>query len=256
MIIADNISYKAGAKEILHSTSVSLQPGTFNVIMGANGAGKSTLLKLLAGSLQPATGTIQLGDKKINEYTNQQLARKRAVLSQHYSIGFPITVAEVVMMGRYPYFSIKPSANDTAICNRTMEAMQVSGFAERDYNTLSGGEAQKVQMSRVLAQIESVNKDNILFLDEPVSHLDIKYQHQLLQTAKDSCQKGTTVVAVLHDINLSLQYADHLFFMKQGRIIHDSANGRSVTVDVIKEVFDIAVTIIEHPGHARPVIIF
>lgn len=255
MIIANNVSYKAGAKEILHSTSVSMQPGTFNVIMGANGAGKSTLLKLLAGSIQPVSGSIQLGDKKITEYSNQQLARKRAVLSQHYSIGFPITVEEVVMMGRYPYFSVKPSASDTAICHKTMEQMQVSGFAQRDYNTLSGGEAQKVQMSRVLAQIDGANKENILFLDEPVSHLDIKYQHQLLQTAKDCCQQGTTVIAVLHDINLSLYYADRIFFMKQGRIIHDSTNSRSITVDIIKEVFDINVTIIEHPSQARPVII-
>ena len=112
-------------------------------------------------------------------------------------------------MGRYPYFDTKPSAEDISICKKAMEKMQVSHLVDRDYTTLSGGEAQKVQMCRVLAQIDSppTAGKKLLFLDEPVSHLDVKFQYQLLQAAKDLCQQGTTVIAILHDINLAISFA-------------------------------------------------
>src|SRR5206468_4796831 len=170
--------------------------------MGANGAGKSTLLKLLAGDLKPSAGKIWWEKKEISDYSKKELAVQRAVLSQHYNISFPITVQEIVMMGRYPHFSSNPGEVDLAICREAMDLMSVREFAERDYNTLSGGEAQKVQMSRVLAQVWDAQNEKILYLDEPVSHLDVRFQHQLLRAAKDWCRNQTTVIAILHDINL------------------------------------------------------
>jgi len=129
-------------------------------------------------------------------------------------------------------------------------------FKERDYQTLSGGEGQKVQMARVLAQITEEGKESekLLFLDEPVSHLDIKFQYQLLQAAKNLCAKGTTVIAILHDLNLALSFADRFLFMKEGRIIHDLPGNKAITPELIEEVFDTGSKIIYVDN--KPVVIF
>lgn len=179
------------------------------------------------------------------------------MLSQHYHISFPISVNELVLMGRYPFFAARPSSADLSICAKAMEVMDVSHLADRDYNTLSGGEAQKVQMSRVLAQIWQTDEreGKILFLDEPVSHLDVKYQHQLLSAAKDLCAHRVTVIAILHDINLSINFADRLLFMKNGHILHDLQEPGRLHSEMIKEVFDVN-SEIWYPAGDRPVVVF
>ena len=257
MLRAENISFKVGHKYLLHESSIEFEPGKFHVIMGANGAGKSTLLKLLAGDQKPSSGKIDLFGKELNHYSKKELATKRAVLSQHYNITFPISVNDIVLMGRYPYFSSNPATNDLFICKKAMELMDVLDLSERDYNTLSGGEAQKVQMSRVLSQIwkAKAGAEKLLFLDEPVSHLDVKYQHQLLKGAKNLCNEHTTVIAILHDINLSIAYADRIIFMKQGRIVYDTTELSQISTEVIHDVFDVSSTIL-HPDNHKPVVIF
>ena len=257
MLSTENLSFKVGQKYLLHETSVQFEDGKFHVIMGANGAGKSTLLKLLAGDLQPSSGKVWLEEKALNSYSKKILATKRGVLSQHYHISFPITVNDIVLMGRYPFFSTHPTAKDIAICKEAMQLMNVEQMKQRDYNTLSGGEAQKVQMSRVLAQIWGAGKEEkkLLFLDEPVSHLDVKYQQQLLQVAKDLCKYHTTVIAILHDINLAIAFADRLLFMKEGRLLYDLNHLPEINTEMIKEVFDVSATI-HHPEKHKPVVIF
>jgi iron complex transport system ATP-binding protein len=257
MLRAENISYRIEKKYLLKQSSIEFEDGKFHVVMGANGAGKSTLLKLLAGDQKTSSGNIFLQDKELGHYTKKELATKRAVLSQHYNITFPITVRDIVLMGRYPYFSSNPSPADLSICKEAMQIMDVFDLAERDYNTLSGGEAQKVQMSRVLAQIWGAKEgeEKLLFLDEPVSHLDVKYQHQLLKAAKQLCQQYTTVVAILHDINLAIAYADRILFMKQGSILYDTTQLSDVSTEMIRVVFDVSSTIL-HPENHRPVVIF
>lgn len=258
MIRAENISYNIGRKTLLQPTSVAFKPGLFHVIMGANGAGKSTLLKLLAKEIKPSAGRIYLNEKDLTGYSQTALATNRAVLSQHYHLAFAITVEEIVLMGRYPYFSTQPSQRDKQICNEAMALMDVEHLAERDYTTLSGGEAQKVQMSRVLAQIwnEEAAGAKVLFLDEPVSHLDVKYQYQLLRIAKSQCEKGTMVIAILHDINLALQFADSFYFMKDGAIVHTLDEPHSLAPPVIEEVFSVSSSILQVPGKPIPVVIF
>src|SRR3954471_22077480 len=189
MLKAENISFRAGTKCILEELTLDFEPGLFHVVMGSNGAGKSTLLKILAGETASPTGKMLWNEQPFISGAKKELARKRAVLSQHYHLTFPISVYDIVMMGRYPFFDSRPSKKDKEICSKAMELMQVTSLADRDYQTLSGGEAQKVQMSRVLAQIwdEDGKEKKLLFLDEPVSHLDIKFQYQLLQIGKDLC---------------------------------------------------------------------
>jgi iron complex transport system ATP-binding protein len=247
MLNAQDISFGIHGKNILHATNVSFLPGKFYAIMGANGAGKSTLLRILAGSERPSSGQVILKEKPLSDYGEKDLAKQRAVLSQHYHISFPITVGEVVMMGRYPYFGNAPSVHDRAICRQSMELMQVLHFTERDYNTLSGGEAQKVMMSRVLAQVWEATGNNrkILFLDEPVSHLDIRFQHQLMLVAKTFCTQHLTVIAVLHDMNLALKYADSLLLMKNGKLIYNIIPDQ-LNETILEETFDIPIKMHRH----------
>jgi iron complex transport system ATP-binding protein len=256
MLEAKEVSYKIGNKILLEHSNVNFKANAFHVIMGANGAGKSTLLKLLAGDILPFSGEVLFDNQKLTSYSRKQLAKRRGVLSQHYNITFPVTAAEMVMMGRYPHFDSIPSQKDIAIQKQAMELMKVEQFFDRDYNTLSGGEAQKVQMSRVLSQVwqDGSAERKIIFLDEPVAHLDIKYQYQLLQVAKDLCHQNITVVAILHDLNLAINFADRLILMKQGAIVYDLEGIELMTTEMLEDVFDMKLRILRPEGH-KPIVI-
>ena len=259
MLNVNQVSYKVKERYLVEQVSLKLSPGECMVVMGANGAGKSTLLKMIAGSLHPASGSVFFNGKDLRSYKADQLARQRAVLSQHYHINFPVTAREVAMMGRYPYFSSTPRKTDETIVSEAMERMQVTALADREYNTLSGGEAQKIQMCRVLAQIhpeENSSEPRMLLLDEPVSHLDIKYQHQLLAAAKDLCKQGTGVFAVLHDINLALKFADHILFMKNGKLVAQISSGNEITPSLLNEVFDVDAAVYDIPGRKEKSIVY
>ena len=200
MVRLEGVSFTVGKKVLVKETTASFTPNHFHVIMGANGAGKSTLLKLMSGYLKPFTGHVYLQQKDIHQYSQLELATKRAVLSQHYDITFPITVRDVVLMGRYPYYKSVATEKDRQLCDEAMHTMRINNLAEREYTTLSGGEAQKTQMSRVLAQIGETNSNlqKVLFLDEPVSHLEVAILSRkddltpaaraFLQVAKDHAQ--------------------------------------------------------------------
>lgn len=258
MVEAKKIVFRVGEATLLKETSVSFAPRQFHVIMGANGAGKSTLLKILAGEAKASSGTVSLDGTPLPEYSKHSLALRRSVLSQHYHLSFPITVEEIILMGRYPHFITKPSARDKAVCSAAAELMNVTHLLLRDYTTLSGGEAQKVQMSRVLAQIwmEEEEEGKLLFLDEPVSHLDVKYQHQLMKVAKEFCQKGATVISVLHDVNLAIGFADRLLFMKEGRILYDVNDSAALTPPMLYNTFGIMPSIFYADGAAKPFVAF
>ena len=203
----------------------------------------------MSGALQPTEGNIVFKGKPLQQYKTEELAKQRAVLSQHYHISFPLSAREIVMMGRYPYFNDQPLLGDEEMVTDCMNRMEVIHLSERNYQTLSGGEAQKVQMCRVLAQIgeTSASNEKLLLLDEPVSHLDIKYQHQLLKEAKQLCEKNMAVLAVLHDINLALKYADRILFMKQGALVNELNKKEAITASLLKEVFDVDAKIFDMP---------
>ncbi|MCW3088631.1 MAG: heme transporter ATP-binding protein [Sediminibacterium sp.] len=253
MIEAKGISYHVNGNFLVKDVSLSAKPGECIVIMGANGAGKSTLLKMISGALKPATGEVLFKEKKIQSYQTEELARQRAVLSQHYHLSFPMDVREIVMIGRYPYFTSSPHATDHSIVEDKLAQMEVQLLAGRNYQTLSGGEAQKVQMSRVLAQIGETSRaqQKLLLLDEPVSHLDIKYQHLLLNAAKKLCHEQVAVIAVLHDVNLALKYADTIIFMKEGKIAYTLTDPQNITAEILKNVFDTDARVFTIPGQLQ-----
>ena len=191
---------------ILKELSFEVMPGTFLAIAGPNGAGKTTLLNLLCGLLSPNAGFIKIDSADMDSYSVKELAQKVAVVRQEFVPVFDFTVTEMVSMARTPYLGILgfESKSDREIVNEAMEATDTAQFAARTLGSLSGGERQRVFIARALAQ-----NTTILLLDEPTSFLDLKHQvgiYDLLKTAQ--LEKGKTVVAVTHDINLAAQYAD------------------------------------------------
>lgn len=257
MLRTDKLSYRINDFYLVKDVTSNFNPREFVVIMGQNGAGKSTLLRLLARSLNPSEGNVLLNDKDIKDFSELELAKIRAVLSQHYDVSFPLTVEEIIMMGRYPYFKTSPAAKDWEIISGAIKLLEIQNFKERNYNTLSGGESQKVQFARVLSQIweDSSFPGRILLLDEPVSNLDLHFQHEILRIAKSYIHHNMIVIAVLHDINLALNYADRILFMKAGELKYNYDIKDELNKEMIEDVFNVKVKIIENPVNNKPLVI-
>lgn len=248
MLRAKNVSYEIEKNILVDNFSYNFSESKFIVIMGKNGAGKTTLLKILAGSLKPTNGKVLLYDTDISKITSIELAKTRAVLSQHYEIPFAIDVSELVMLGRYPYFKTNPTKLDYEICDNALQLLDISNFKDRDYNSLSGGEARKVHLARAFAQVWEIEKEKkILFLDEPVSNLDLKYQHQIIKLAKERTLKNTTVISVLHDLNLANTFADEIIFMKSAKLHSVKNKEERLDLDIINDVFETDFEIIKNP---------
>ncbi|HEY4287648.1 MAG TPA: heme ABC transporter ATP-binding protein [Puia sp.] len=256
---------KVGSRTIVDGVSLSFDPGRLHVIVGPNGSGKSTLLKAFSGEWVPSSGCVTYDGADLARIGKLSIARRRAVMTQLPELHFPLSVDEIVMMGRYPHFSFSPAPNDRAICAQVMSHLSIQSLSGRDYLTLSGGERQRVQFARALAQIWEAphlsaglppSGSRYLFLDEPVSSLDIHYQHQFLQLARDLVKENIVLIAILHDLNLALHYADRMIFMKQGRIVAEGAVPGIVTPALIREVFDIEARLLEDPESDTPVITF
>ena len=258
MLRTENISFSVGKKQILKNVSASFLPGEFNMILGPNGSGKSTFLKIFSGEINKFQGIVLYDDKKIKELRKEELAKKRAVMSQQADLGFPLLVEEVVLMGRYPHFTFNPNKKDITICNEVIERMNLVEFKERNYLTLSGGEKQRVQYARVLAQVWEKPTDGYryLFLDEPLNSLDISYQHEFLQSAVELMKEHTVLIAVMHDINLAAHYADNLFFLKEGEMVVHGRPKDILTENIIEQVFNIKTTVIENPVTGKPLVIY
>jgi len=258
MLRTEGIYYSIGKKLILSNISAEFQPGEFNMILGPNGSGKSTFLKIFSGEIHGNDGNVFYADKPIRSIKTDELAKYRAVMSQQPELSFPLTVDEVVMMGRYPHFNFNPNKKDESICGEVMERMNLSSFSDRNYLTLSGGEKQRVQFARVLAQIweQPKNGYRYLFLDEPLASLDIKYQQEFLQIAREFAKTGTVLVAVLHDINLAIQFADRLFLLKEGNLAAQGKPKEILSSELIKRVFDVDAQIIENPVSKEPLVVY
>lgn len=258
MIKTEHLQYSIGTKNILNQISIQFLPGHCNLIVGPNGSGKSTFIQLLSGVLENYEGKIMLNDIDIKSFNKTNLATRRAVLSQQTELNFPITVEEVVLLGRNPHFEFTPSPKDLAIVQEVMSLLEVQHLHQRNYQTLSGGEKQRVHYARVLAQIwePASNEHRYLFLDEPLNNLDIYFQELFLSIAKSLLNETTTLIGVVHDINIAIRYADELIFFKEGTIVKNGAPLKMVDAALIKEVFNIQTQVIAHPSTAKPIIVF
>ena len=258
MLSIQNIGYSVGKKDIVKDISVDFLPGEFTMILGPNGSGKSTFLKLFSGELKSRHGSVSYSGKKVADLKKEDLAKVRAVMSQQPELGFPLTVEEVVMMGRYPHFSFNPGKKDAAICHEVIGQMKIEELKERNYLTLSGGEKQRVQFARVLAQIWEMPPEGhrYLFLDEPLNNLDINYQQEFLTIARSLTKTDTVLVAVMHDVNLAIQYADKLIFLKEGEMVSCGKPLEVLSEELIKNVFDVDTRIIPNPVNGLPLMVY
>ena len=261
VIEAVGATVRVGDAVLLDRVGFAVEAGRFAAILGPNGAGKSTLMKVMAGSLQPAAGKVRLCGKTLREWPRRDSSRLRAVLSQRTDLTFPFSVRDVVLLGRSPYAGQTRRNTDIAIAESTMEMCGISHLAARVYPTLSGGEQQRVQLARVLAQLHRSGTDfsdcsgQALLLDEPTSSLDIAHQHAILDLARNLTGRGMAVAAVLHDINLAAMFADSVHLMKDARMIEAGAPEKVIRPDSVKSIFNIAVRLVPQAGHAPPFVV-
>jgi len=254
MIEAKDISYSVGKKQLVNKVSFDVQPGELLAIIGANGAGKSTLLKLLCKELKSNSGKILIHNKPIEAYKLDEMAKFRSVLAQNNTISVSFRVQELIMMGRYPHFDNHPTEKDVQIVKAAMEETGVMQFSNRDYNTLSGGEQQRVQLARVIAQIYD-QPNGFLFLDEPTNGLDILYQQQILSLARNLADRGYCVISILHDINFASRYAHKVLMLKEGRSIAFGSPQEVINCVNINQAFNIHVKLLNDEEFKCPFII-
>ena len=258
MLKAENLSFRIGDQYLVKDVSLTIAPGEFTMVLGPNGAGKSTLLKLLTGTEIPLQGQVWYGNQPLKSIPLRTLARQKAVLSQLLSLPFDLSVADVVMMGRYPYFDLNPTNQDEQIADYCLETVGMFSFKPRAFASLSGGEKQKVHLARVLAQLYRQPADQsikYLFLDEPISALDIHYQHQILSLVRKLASQNMIVFVIVHDINLALQYAQKVILIDQGRIYDMGSADQVLTEMTIEAVFKLRPYFMMHPETGKRVMI-
>lgn len=244
----EEVSWSIGSVTVLEPMSLAFAAGQINVILGPNGAGKSTLMRIAAGRLKPASGRVLYGDRDVSDMDARKLALQRAFLSQHVEIDFAITVEEVVLMGRYPHFARAPGCKDRRIVDAALDLVGMTSRRKQIYPTLSGGEQQRVQLARVLAQIwsdDSPPPPRIIFLDEPIASLDVQHQLQILEIARGLLDRGCTVIVTLHDLNLAMRYGDRFIFLRDGRLHQIVEEPDAVSAELVQSIFDVRATALE-----------
>lgn len=254
MLKVDSVTYGVKKRIILKNITFSVRPGEVLALLGANGAGKSTLLRMITGEQKPDKGSVSLYGKKLQDYSSVELASLKATLSQHNVVNMPFLCQEIIMMGRYPYHRNNPTNADHDIVLETMKVCGIEHLSERSFLTLSGGEQQRVQLARVLAQLWD-RKKGLIILDEPVTGLDMLYQQQTMAIARALAQKGYMVLAVLHEINLAAQYADRILMMKNGRRWKDGTPSEVLTPLDIYSVFSIETEVMINPRTLKPFVL-
>jgi len=254
MIEVSKVHFGVKSRSLVQDINFRARPGEFWAIVGANGAGKSTLMKLLSKEHSPTSGTISLHGKNLQKYKLKELAQLRAVLAQQNSITLSFTVEEIVMMGRYPFYDSKPSSRDISIVDHCLQKVGIAAFKNRLFPTLSGGEQQRVQLARTLAQVWEV-KDGFILLDEPTTGMDLLHQYETFRLAREMTTKGYGVIAVVHDLNLALQYADQVLMLKGGSAFSTGPPEQVLTENNIRAAFGLSVRIIQPDSTQFPIIV-
>ena len=235
MLEARDIQVSLGRAMVLHSVDFIAKPGALTAIVGPNGSGKTTLLRALTGDI-PYSGTINLDGTNVARMKPWQLATRRGVLPQATRLAFPFTVLEVVRLGLMAGIE----AGRDHLAHEALARVGLSGFEGRFYQELSGGEQQRVQLARVLVQVwEPVVDGNPcwLFLDEPVSSLDIGHQLEVMELARAYARAGGGVVAVMHDLNLTAMFADSVAILQGGHMLRQDAPDNVLTDTLLSRAY-------------------
>jgi iron complex transport system ATP-binding protein len=244
LLNVDGVECRYGSVKVLEDVSLSVEGGDFVGILGPNGSGKTTLLKSISRILKPHKGTILLNEADIYSLKSIDVAKQLAVVPQDTSIGFNFAALDVVLMGRNPHmerFQME-SEKDMAVARKVMTLTNIWHLAERPINELSGGEKQRVIIARALAQ-----EPKILLLDEPLTHLDIVNQLEIMDLIKDLCVKEKLIIlAVFHDFNLAARYCESAIMLKEGKIFSAGSLTEVLTSENIKSVFNVDAIVNKH----------
>ncbi|PZQ88223.1 MAG: cobalamin/Fe(3+)-siderophore ABC transporter ATP-binding protein [Leifsonia xyli] len=250
---AREVTLAYGDRTVVESLDLDIAPGRITAIVGANGCGKSTLLRALARLLSPTSGEILLDGAPLTSRASKQIARVLGLLPQSPLAPEGITVADLVGRGRHPHQRLlaRWNAHDYEAVAAALEATGTSELAERSVDELSGGQRQRVWIAMALAQ-----ETEILLLDEPTTFLDVAHQIEVLDLLAELGQRrGTTIVMVLHDLNLAARYADELVAMSEGRIVASGAPGEILTPELVEQVFGIRSHVIPDPVSETPLVV-
>lgn len=251
MISIKSLSFKFDNNMILDDINLDIEKGKIYSIIGPNGSGKTTLLKLIANILGSKKETIYIECMDLNDIKINQLAKKLAVVPQNTDIGYQFNVIDIVAMGRIPYLNRfqSMSKEDKQIIKDAMCMTNTWDLRDKKIGEISGGERQRVIVAKAITQ-----QTDILLLDEPISHLDIHHQIELLELMRKLNKSGLTIIAVLHDINLASLYSDYLILLYNKSIYDIGTPEKVITKDSIKKIYNMDVHLTQYPDKKKPVI--
>ena len=242
-----SFSYGLGEENLLDKINLNIEKGKFIGILGPNGCGKSTLLKVILKYLNPKEGIIKIENKELKEYTQSELAEILSFVPQKSSLTMPLTVEDVVYMGRVPYMKNKWTGfdrEDREKVEKIMQMLKIDKFKNRVVFSLSGGEFQRVLLARALAQ-----NTNIMLLDEPTSALDMNYALEIMRlTSYFVKNENLTAVMVLHDLNLASMYCDSIILLKNGKIAYEGTPKELFRPEILEEIYGFNCEVIENNG--------
>ena len=240
---------------LLSDISLTITAGEILAVVGANGAGKTTLLNAISGDIECSKGSITVCQKQHTQWSLQERAKHIALLPQLSLLNFPYTVEEVVALGRIPHCT--GITIDEQVVREVMIKMDIAHLAQRPYTQLSGGEKQRTQLARVMAQIwrEADAQPRLLLLDEPSTGLDLGHQQQLMNAIVTFAKQGVGILMVVHDINIAAKYADNILALHKGRIAAYGAVDTVITAPLLKQLFGAQVHISAHPETKKTVVL-
>ncbi|MBO5781056.1 MAG: ABC transporter ATP-binding protein [Opitutales bacterium] len=250
MLEVENLSFSYGSGFVLKDVNFCVGEGEFVAVLGANGAGKSTLFKIICGLEKPEGGIVRIGGRPLGGYSPSELAKTRSALMQDGEFNFDSSVLDFVLLGRYAHGGFFASKEDVNIAKTALSEVGMGGFEGRIFTRLSGGERRRVELARALCQIGGCGRrDTLLMLDEPNSNLDPKNSHCAMSAAKKFAAAKTSVLAILHDVNLASQYADKIALLKCGQIFAFGKPGDVLTSENLKLAYGAENRIFEDGGN-------
>lgn len=252
---ATDIHLHVAGFDLLRGIGIDMQPGTVTAVVGPNGAGKSSLLRVLCGDLPVNAGEVRLNGRPLAGWDAESRARMLAVLPQQSTLDFPFTAREVVSLARVPHRT--GAARDREIVQAALEAVDASYLDKRYYTYMSGGEKQRVQLARVLAQIwePAAEGARVLLLDEPTSAFDLSHQQLTLDIVRRVANEGVAVLTVLHDLNLAARCADRMLVLTCGQLAADGPPAEVLDEALVERVFGLRCMLVPHPVTGTPMVV-
>ncbi|MCR2814767.1 ABC transporter ATP-binding protein [Microbacterium jiangjiandongii] len=252
-LTAESLTLGYGDRTVIEGLDLEVPPGRITAIVGANGCGKSTLLRALARLIAPQSGDVLLDGRSLRSRPTKEVARTLGLLPQSPVAPEGIAVSDLVGRGRHPHQKMlaRWSERDYAVVAQALHDTGTTELADRAVDELSGGQRQRVWIAMALAQ-----ETDVLLLDEPTTFLDVAHQIEVLDLLTDLNQaRGTTIVMVLHDINLAARYADHVFALRSGRVVASGPPSEVITGALIREVFDLDCLVVPDPVSGTPIVL-